>query len=165
MFRPWIILGSLLCSFAFGKTAPLFHAEALGGKNVSLAETLKPNRGVLICFWASWCTPCIEELKHVGEYVKAHPEFPLDVVTVNVDTSETSSDVAPTVKLYGINFPVVLDPNHEIFAKYQSAKQLPFSVLVNGQGQMEKTFQGYQPDLFTQIDVALKGNSDASQKN
>jgi peroxiredoxin len=161
----FVLFALMLGALAFGKPAPLFHGEGLGGKKVSLSETLKPGRGVLVCFWASWCTPCLEELKHIKDYVKAHPEFPLDVLTVNVDTSETSSDVAPTVKLYGIEFPVLLDPAHEIFAKYQSAKQLPYSVLVNGQGQVEKSFQGYQPDLFAQIDTALKGKPNDSKKN
>ena len=153
-----------LSSVALAKPAPLFKAEALGGKTISLSDTLKSDRGVLVLFWASWCTPCLEELKSVADYMKAHPEFPLDVLTVNVDTSETNSDVAPTVKLYGIKFPVLLDPNHEIFGKYQAAKQLPYSVLVSGKGQLELSFQGYQPELFTHIAAALKGTDD-SKKN
>lgn len=161
--KPLLAL-AFLSSVAFAQPAPLFKAEALGGKTISLAETLKADRGVLVLFWASWCTPCLEELKSVGEYMKSHPEFPLDVLTVNVDTSETNSDVAPTVKLYGIKFPVILDPNHEIFAKYQAAKQLPFSALVSGKGQLERSFQGYQPELFTHIAATLKG-ADESKKN
>lgn len=161
----WLILLAGLSTLAHGQIAPAFRGEALGGRKIALEETLKPGRGVLVCFWATWCTPCLEELKHVKDYVKAHPEFPLDVLTVNVDTSETSSDVAPTVKLYGIEFPVLMDPGHEIFSKYQSAKQLPFSALVNERGQWEKSFQGYQPDLFAQIDAALKRKPDESKKN
>ncbi len=163
MVRFGLTLSLALGPLALAKPAPLFKGELLGGKSYSLAESVKPNRGVLVCFWASWCAPCLEELKSVGEYVKSHPEFPIDVVTVNVDTSDTSSDVAPTVKLYGIQFPVLLDPSHEIFSKFQSSKQLPFSVLVDGQGQVGKSFQGYQADLFSQIDSTLRGKPDESK--
>lgn len=158
------LIALLIAAPGFARPAPAFRGTALGGRTIALQDQLKPNRGLLVCFWATWCMPCLEELKHVQEHVKAHPEFPLDVLAVNVDTSETSADVAPTVKLFKIEFPVLLDPKHEIFAKYQSEKQLPFSVLVNGQGQWEKSFQGFQPDLFAQIDTTLKGTPNGAAK-
>lgn len=133
------------------RPAPPFKGELLGGGRVALLQSLKPQRGLLVCFWASWCVPCLEELHHVAEKLKNDPNFPLDVLTINVDTSETSSDVKPTVKLHNLKFPIVLDPKHEIFSKYQDAKTLPFSVLVGPTGQIEHTFTGFQEDMFTRV--------------
>src|SRR5262249_18836109 len=99
------------CSFAgAAKLAPSFSADLMGGNKVSLKESLKPGRLLLVSFWATWCTPCIEELRTVSEKLKADPNLPLDILTINVDTSETSSDVKPTLKLYSFKFPVILDP-------------------------------------------------------
>ena len=165
-----IFLSSLICLFFAGGTAlsaqaPSFRAETLRGESLELRNLIKPKRGVLVAFWASWCTPCIEELKHVQEHLRKHPEFPMEVVTVNVDTSETSTDVIPTLRMYGFEFPVVLDPKHEIFNRYHTSKTLPFSVLVGPSGEIEKTFNGFQNHMFRDIDEALKISTQSGEPN
>src|SRR5262249_54953380 len=93
---------------SFAAMAPQFQAETLGGGKVSLRQSLQPNRMLLLCFWATWCTPCMQELKSTTEKLKVESSLPLDILTVNVDTSETTADVKPTMKLYGFEVPVIL---------------------------------------------------------
>lgn len=154
-----LILGSLACLFfsfqAFSKTAPQFQGELLDGKRVSLKQSLKPGRALVLCFWASWCTPCLQELKEVTARLKKEPQLPIDLLAINVDTSETASDVSPTMRLYGFEFPTVVDPKHEIFSKYQGSKSLPFSAVINPQAEIAKTFSGYQEDMFDEIKKVL----------
>lgn len=145
-----------LCLSSFGKTAPIFQGEILGGEKTSLRKFLKEDRALFLTFWASWCTPCLEELQQVRKYLKKHPNFPLDVLTVNVDTSETATDVVPTVRIYGIRFPVIMDPKHQIFDKFRSSKELPLSVLISSTGKIEKVFNGYNENLFSEIQNTLK---------
>jgi len=147
----WLVASSL-----YAKPAPLFHADVLGGGKLSLAENLKPGRGTLVSFWATWCSPCMEELKHLAKVLGKDSKIPIDVITVNVDTSETSSDVRSTARLEKILFPIALDPTHRIFGKYNAEKALPYSVLLNGQGTILKSFQGYQPDMVEQMQAALR---------
>ncbi len=146
------------CTFSFGKIAPSFQGDLLGGGRVSLAEELaKDNsKGLLLCFWATWCAPCIQELKQVTERLKNDPTLPLKVLTVNVDTSETSSDVKSTLKLYQFKMPVITDPKHEIFSKYQNIKTLPFSVLIKPNGEIVETFNGFHEEMFAKAREALK---------
>lgn len=145
------ILAFMVCSLASAKIAPSFQGEKLGGGKISLKDQLKPNRALLLSFWASWCTPCLEELSHVTAKMKAEPGVALDLLTVNVDTSETASDVKPTLKLHKFDIPVLLDPKHEIFGKYHDAKTLPYSVLIGADGEIKATFSGYHEGMFTQI--------------
>ncbi len=150
------ILAILVVStLSFAKIAPTFQGDLLSGGRAKLQDYLKENRSLLICFWASWCTPCMEELKMVKEKMQAETGLPLDVLTVNVDTSDTASDVKPTLKMYKFDFPVVLDPKHEIFSKYHETKTLPFSVLLSAKGEMLSVFNGYSENMFTEIKTAV----------
>src|SRR3989338_9732085 len=93
----------LLLSFSvlgMAKTAPTFSGELMGGGRVTLKDSLKHNRALLLSFWATWCQPCMQELKEVVTHLKSDPKLPLDILTVNVDTSETKTDVKPTLKMY-----------------------------------------------------------------
>lgn len=143
---------------SFAKIAPSFQGDLLGGGRVSLAEELSKDnsKALLLCFWASWCAPCMQELKQVTEKMKNDPSLPLRVLTVNVDTAETASDVKPTLKLYQFKIPVVTDPKHEIFSKYQAANTLPFSVLVKPNGEIAETFNGFHEEMFVKVREALK---------
>ena len=136
-------------------TAPPFHGELLNGGRVSLAQYQKKDRALFLSFWASWCGPCLQELHTVTEKLKADPSIPLDVLAVNVDTSETTSDVKPAVRLHQIAFPVVLDPKHDIFSKYQKSKTLPFSVLIAPTGEIVATFTGYHEEMFDKVKKLL----------
>lgn len=143
-----LLLLLLVGNLAFAKTAPNFRGELLGGGRTSLEESLKEGRALLVCFWASWCVPCIEELKTVSAKLKANPEIPLDVLAINVDTSETFAEVKPVLKRNDFKFPVLLDQTHEIFAKYQPSKVLPFSALLSSKGEIASTFEGYHEEMF-----------------
>jgi peroxiredoxin len=112
------VLASVMAS---ARTAPSFRGDLLTGGSLSLREALKPNRALLVCFWASWCVPCMKELKLVKEGLAANPSLPLDVITINEDTSDTAADIKPTLKLHGLNFPVILDPKKEIFSRNRTS--------------------------------------------
>ncbi len=146
-----LLFGILFVGAVWAKPAPPFQGDRLGGGRLSLKESLKNDRHLLLSFWATWCVACIEELKTVQEKLKANPSIRLDLVTVNVDLPESASDVRPTMKLYGFNFPVILDPKHEIFSKYQADKSLPYSVLISPTGEMARSFQGYSESLFSEV--------------
>lgn len=159
-----ILALSLSTHLVLAAVAPQFQGDLISGGRTSLKQNLKQDRVLLLCFWATWCTPCMEELKNVSEKLKQNPDLPLDVLTINVDTSETSSDVKPTMKLYQFDVPVILDPKHEIFTKYQEAKTLPYSVLVQSNGTIAKTYSGYHEELFNEAKAFAQGTKTADAK-
>ena len=152
----------VLSQVAPAKVAPPFQGQTIQGAKVSLKESLKPNRVLLLTFWASWCSPCLEELNHVTTRLRNEPSTPMDLLTVNVDTSETASDVKPTLKLHKFEMPVILDPKHEIFGKYHQGKTLPYSVLIGPDGQIEETFNGYHEEMFTKIKQVIAAKATTS---
>jgi peroxiredoxin len=151
MNRSIFFLALMVTLSAEGRIAPQFHTELLGGGKISLKESLHSNRLTLLSFWATWCTPCLEELGAISKKMKTDPALPLDILAVNVDTSDTNADVRSTVSLYQFGFSVALDPKHEIFGKYHFEKTLPYSVLIAPNGEILATFNGYQEEMFNKI--------------
>ncbi len=145
------LLALLGNAVVFSATVPTFQAETTEGKSFSLKDKLKEGRPVLISFWATWCQPCVDELNHLKTRLKKETAG-VDVVAINVDTSETSSDVRPTMRLHKIEFPVILDPTHQIFSKFNSTKAVPFSVLVSPQGEILQTYSGYSDEMMKKLE-------------
>ncbi len=137
---------------AWAKNAPSFTAIPLlsGDGTASLETLLKPDRVLLLSFWATWCLPCLSELTEVTKQMKANPLLPLDLVTVNTDREERS-EIPATMRANGFSFPVLLDATGELFGKYQKVPTLPYSVLINPDKTIALEFNGYHEDMFSKI--------------
>ncbi|HYS30484.1 MAG TPA: cytochrome c biogenesis protein/redoxin, partial [Candidatus Limnocylindria bacterium] len=97
-----------------GKPAPAFTATDLDGHRVSLAD-LK-GRPVLINFWATWCTPCREELPLIESAYRAYRDQGFTVVAVDYKES-----VGPVRKFWTdlhLEPPPILDPDGRIADAY-----------------------------------------------
>lgn len=160
MKAPFVLLAAFVSVSAFAVSAPDFRERTLDGKQLQLREQLKPGRAVLLTFWATWCGPCLDELRTVTGELAKDASIPLDVVSVNVDAPDTAADIRPVAKLNGLKFPVVLDAKQDIFGRYNPQKTLPFSVLIDEHGSVVTTFSGYQESMFATIRKAV-----ASAKN
>ncbi len=73
--------------------------------------TKKLKNGVVILnFWASWCTPCLEEFPSL---VKLQDKFKdndrVKIIAINSDEDDIDKNIKKTVKKYGLNFHVVKD--------------------------------------------------------
>ncbi len=116
-----------------GKPAPAFTATDLDGHRVSLAD-LK-GRPVLINFWATWCTPCREELPLIESAYRAYRDQGFTVVAVDYKES-----VGPVRKFWTdlhLEPPPILDPDGRIADAYGvglSTTGLPVSVFVARDG-------------------------------
>ncbi len=65
---------------------------------------------VVLNFWASWCTPCLEEFPSL---VKFKDEFKdnsrVRVIAINSDEDEIDKNIKKVIKKYNINFDIVKD--------------------------------------------------------
>lgn len=68
-----------------GQRAPKFTLTDLSGTEVSLVEVLDANESVFIDFWASWCTPCIEDFPALKDLHTTYRDHGFEVLTISVD--------------------------------------------------------------------------------
>lgn len=70
-----------------GQKAPLFKLPALDGNEISLSDVLHENEYVFIDFWASWCTPCIEDFPELKNLHTSYNDDGFQVLTISIDNT------------------------------------------------------------------------------
>ena len=103
---------------------------------------------LLVNFWASWCTPCIEEMPSIQRLAKAMQDKPFAVVGVNV--GEAKRRVQAAVKRLEIDFPVLLDKDSAVF-KGWGATVLPTAYVLDRSGRVHYISQG--PLEWDRVDI------------
>lgn len=142
-----------------GDTAPSFTIQYLDGAT----EQLNDLRGkvVMLQFTASWCGVCRKEMPHIEADIwqkyKNNPNF----VLIGIDLKENRETVEKFIEKTGISYPLTLDPNGEIFAKYAEKNAgVTRNIIIDKEGKIvfltrlfdEKEFN----NMKTYIDNLLK---------
>lgn len=99
-------------------------------------------RWVLLNFWASWCAPCMDELPLLVDAQRRYAGRGLQILGPALDEREP---VLAVVKQFGLNYPVSADFAGASLAMELLGNQrgaLPYSVLVNPQGEIAETILG-----------------------
>ena len=139
-----------------GDKAADFTVEMLDGKSVTLSK-LK-GKVVLVNFWATWCPPCREELKHVQKEIIDRFKGK-DFVFLPISRGEKKETVEAFREKNGYTFAMGLDPKQSIFKLFAS-NYIPRNFLIGKDGKIIYLSVGYDEkefkELISAIDKALK---------
>lgn len=142
-----------------GSKLPEFSLRDTDGKQVTNADLA--GKTSLINFWATWCQPCMVEMKYLDGFDRDETlkGKGFQVISVSIDDARSASMVKPTVKRNGYGFRVLLDKDTTFVGQVNPAKTLPYSMLVDGKGNIVWSHLGYTPgdevEMKTQIEAAL----------
>ena len=112
--------------------APDFAVPSLAGPTVRLSD--HHDKVILLNFWATWCPPCRAEMPSMEKLYQAYRDRGLVILAISSDRMGRSV-VEPYVQERGLTFPVLLDPEGEVFAQY-GVRGLPTSYLLDRQGRV-----------------------------
>ena len=121
-----------------------FTLKDLDGNPMKLSDYYNKNV-ILIDFWATWCVPCIKELPHFQKFYDRYKEKGLKIFSISVDGPETVALVKTFVKRYKYSFPVLLDTESKVVALYNPRVILPYTILLDREGNINYVHQGYSP--------------------
>ncbi len=121
-----------------GRLAPATAGTTLDGDEVSIDDFR--GRWVMVNFFASWCTPCIEEHPELTAFHAAH-RAEGDAVLIGVTFDDRSDDARDFFAERGGGWPVIDDPDNSIAVAYGMAK-VPETFVIAPDGTVVQRFVG-----------------------
>ncbi len=136
--------------------APDVPFLTLDGDTVRLSD--HRGRVVLLNFWGTWCPPCRVEIPHLVETQKSLAEMGGIVVGPAID-SGSPEEIRRFVEENGINYPVWIGSDEMAVTRF-AAPGYPFTLLIDREGVIRRTYIGPQTERRLLLDVAtLLGTS------
>jgi peroxiredoxin len=137
------------CDSAGGTTAPSDVYADLGITLANLDDdqitiVSKTAKDVhVLAFWATWCVPCVGELAKLQEIHERLAPNGLQVYAISTDGPDTTSRVPGFASQEGWTFQVLYDPETALLARYNPKGDIPFYVILDADGKILKSHQGY----------------------
>ena len=86
-------------------------------------------RKVLINFWATWCTSCIQEIPILEALKKKNPS--VDFIAINA--GDSAKKINKFIKRYGFNYKMLMDKDKSI-SKSLGILSLPQTLVIDKDG-------------------------------
>jgi len=97
---------------------------------------------LLVNFWATWCSPCVEEMPELSALQNEQKFKNLQVIGIGIDSPSNIREFAAKHK---ISYPLYMAGMGGIELAKQMGNQqggLPYTVLFSADGQVKKTYIG-----------------------
>lgn len=114
-----------------GNPAPEWEGMSLTGEKVSSKS--KGGKYILLDFWATWCKPCIEELKNIKQTHKDFANNELKIVGILID--ENKEKVQSFIVSNQISWLQIFDSSSTIKNKF-SVNGIPDPILISPDGKI-----------------------------
>ena len=152
------IITILLALFMLSTYAALpdVTLKDINGKEVKIADLSRCGKPIIISFFATWCKPCIRELKAIHElYPDWQDETGVEIYIVSEDEGQDAQRVAPMVNGFGWEYKVLLDPNGTL-KRAMNVQNIPHLFVVDSKGKTVYNHVGYTDGCETEIEKYLR---------
>lgn len=155
-----IIAAAILCLFVALDGAaqlPATTVKDLKGRSIDTSKLNNGGKPFAISFFATWCKPCMRELKAINEvYADWQDETGMKMYIVSIDEAQNASKVKPLVDAEGWDYEVLLDSNSDFF-RALGLQMVPHVLVVDGDGKVVYTHSGYTDGSESEIIKTIRG--------
>ena len=116
-----LLLGIMaICAIAMSAQLPNVKLQDINGKTVQTGEISNNGNPVIISFWATWCKPCLRELKAIHEvYPDWQEETGVKMYIVSVDQAQDAQQLTtiitlPIIVAFVVTMMIMKDPNSPV---------------------------------------------------
>lgn len=155
--KKYIVLALFVVNLAFSqKELPNLSLKDINNENFNLKESFnEKDKLYVFSFWASWCSPCINELDELNEIqAEWKKTVNFEIIAVSTDDSRTQKRVKPLVNGKGWEYKVLLDVNQD-FKRALSIVNIPYTIVVKN-GLIVHIQNGYVPGIEEELFAKLK---------
>ena len=133
-----------------GEIAPDFTITLTDGKQVTLSSLR--GKVVMLQFTASWCGVCRKEMPFIEKDIWLKHKDNADFALIGIDRDEPLEKVLAFAKSTGVTYPLGLDPEADIFAKYALRDAgITRNVLIDREGKIVKLTRLYNEEEFASL--------------
>jgi thiol-disulfide isomerase/thioredoxin len=108
-----------------------YEAIALDGSKYRVGD--RKGKVVLINAWATWCGPCRYEIPELKRLHQEYADDGLEIVGVSIDMAQAEGVVREFVRINGITYPILLDPESRLTAVLRTTS-IPTSIMIDRAG-------------------------------
>lgn len=138
------------------KKMPNISLSDIDGKKMSVtADFMEKDKIYIFSFWATWCTPCINELDEMNDIQEEWKKtLPIEIIAISTDDSRTQKRIKPLVNGKGWEYKILLDSNQEL-KRALGIVNIPYTVVVKN-GVIMHIQNGYVPGSESELFEKLK---------
>ena len=140
-----ILLFAVMLAYAMLAQAqlPNVKLQDVNGNTVQTGTISNDGKPIVISFFATWCKPCLRELKAIHEvYPDWQDETGVKMYIVSIDQAQDANKVKPLVDGFGWEYEVLLDPNGD-FKRAMNVQNVPHVFVLDGKGKIVYNHAGY----------------------
>jgi thiol-disulfide isomerase/thioredoxin len=141
-----------------------FVLPDLNGQTFRLKETDADY--VLLCFWGTWCDPCVAAMPHLADLQRQFGPSRLRVVSIAYQRNGEGGprSLARVARRLGLNYPILLAPTDQPcpVAEAMAVQYYPTLVLLDRQGNVVHRETGATGDKLMRLDRAIAAAMDES---
>lgn len=150
------LVAAALVATAQVKPVPSVKLQDMTGATVDTGALENDGNPVVICFWATWCSPCKKELNNYADlYADWQEEFGVKIIAVTIDDQRSKARVKPYVDGVAWEYDVLYDPNRD-FARAMGVQTPPHTFVVDGEGNIVHSHVGYTDGDEDELEETLR---------
>ncbi len=146
LIKSLVLLFALAFSItASAQTLPDVEIKTMEGETVNIQDYAKEGKITVISFWATWCSPCIRELKAISElYPDWVEQYDIQFLAITLDTQQRLARAGSIAETNGWEYTILSDPNQDL-QRALGFQNPPQTYIIDGEGNIVYDHNGYTP--------------------